>query len=242
MDWTGFMNEAMQALSLSWWNEHWDELTKIMMINIVLSGDNAIVVGLAASRVPQAIRTKVIIGGIGAAVILRIVFAAIAAKLLKVIGLTLAGGLLLLWVCWSMYRQIAGGYEHTLEEVETGEYSAPVVEMGFWAAILQITLADVSMSLDNVLAVAGAARQSTVVLIIGLAVAIILMGVASHLIAKLLVRYHWISWIGLALIVWVALEMIYTGSHEVTCNLYNFGCSETLFDGIVHRLQMLFGR
>lgn len=241
MDWTSFTTELMHAMSLSWWQDHWDELTKIMMINIVLSGDNAIVVGLAASRVPQAIRTKVIIGGIGAAVVLRLIFAGIAAQLLKVIGLTLAGGLLLLWVCWSMYRQIAGGYEHTLEEVETGEFSAPVAEMGFWAAIMQITLADVSMSLDNVLAVAGAARQSTVVLIVGLAVAIILMGVASHFIAKLLVRYHWISWIGLLLIVWVALEMIYTGSHEITCKIYNFGCSETLLDGIIHRTKMLFG-
>lgn len=241
MDWASFVNEAMNAMSLDWWRAHWDELTKIMMINIVLSGDNAIVVGLAASRVPQAIRTKVILGGISAAVILRIIFAAVAAKLLRVIGLTLAGGLLLLWVCWSMYRQLIGGYEHTLEEVETGEFSAPLAEMGFWTAIMQITLADVSMSLDNVLAVAGASRQSIIVLVVGLMVAVLLMGLASHFIAKLLVRYHWISWIGLTLIVWVALEMIYTGSHEITCTMYNFGCSETLLDGIIHRTRLILG-
>ncbi len=98
------------------------------------------------------------------------------------------------------------------------------------------------MSLDNVLAVAGAARQSTVVLVVGLLVGILLMAMASHALARLLVRYHWIAWLGLLMIVWVSLEMIYQGSHEVTCKMYNFGCSETLFDGIIHRFQLLLGR
>jgi len=108
--------------------------------------------------------------------------------------------------------------------------------MSFWSAVGLITLADVSMSLDNVLAVAGAAKGSILVLVIGLAIAIILMAVASHYIANLLVKYPWITWIGLLIILWVALEMIYKGSHEVTCNAFNFGCSETLWQGIKHRL------
>ncbi len=204
----------------------------------MLAGDNAIVVGLAASQVAPQLRAKVIFWGITAAVVLRILFAATTTKLLSIIGLTLAGGILLLWVCWRMYRQISGPAEHSLEDIESGNIAAvpPDKQLSFWGAVWQITLADVSMSLDNVLAVAGVAKGSTLVLVIGLAVAIILMAVASHFIAGLLVKYPWISWVGLSIIVWVALDMIYGGSHEVSCKMYDFGCSETLWQGIKHRL------
>lgn len=226
--------EAQHLVSIDWYRQNFVPLLNIIMIDLVLAGDNAIIVGLAASRVPKAIRSQVIFWGIAAAVVLRILFAAITVQLLTVIGLTLAGGILLLWVCWKMYLQITTGSHHP--DVEGGEQHHHDGEMGFWSAVGLITLADVSMSLDNVLAVAGAAKGSILVLVIGLAVAIILMAVASHYIANLLVKYPWITWIGLLIILWVALEMIYKGSHEVTCNAFNFGCSETLWQGIKHRL------
>jgi YjbE family integral membrane protein len=157
----------------------------------------------------------------------------ITVQLLAIIGLTLAGGILLLWVCWKMYRQITTGDHHGQGDPAQAQVQG---DLGFWQAVGLITVADVSMSLDNVLAVAGAAKGSTLVLVIGLAVAIVLMAVASHFIANLLVKYPWITWIGLLIILWVALDMIYKGSHEVTCNAFGFGCSETLWDGIRHRL------
>jgi len=229
------VEEAGHLLSPEWYRQNFFALTNIIMIDLVLAGDNAIVVGLAASRVPKDIRASVIFWGIAAAVALRILFAAITVQLLSIIGLTLAGGILLLWVCWKMYLQITTGSHHG--DVETGE-PAHNGELGFWSAVGLITLADVSMSLDNVLAVAGASKGSTLVLVLGLAVAIILMAVASHYIAALLVKYPWITWIGLIIILWVALEMIYKGSHEVTCQAFNFGCSETLWQGIKHRLGL----
>jgi YjbE family integral membrane protein len=230
-----FVEEAGHLLSPEWYRANFFALTNIIMIDLVLAGDNAIIVGLAASRVPKEIRSKVIFWGIAAAVVLRIFFAAITVQLLAVIGLTLAGGILLLWVCWKMYLQITTGSHHG--EVEHGEH-APDAELGFWSAVGLITVADVSMSLDNVLAVAGASKGNTLVLVIGLAVAIILMAVASHYIASLLVKYPWITWIGLAIILWVAMGMIYQGSHEVTCKAFDFGCSETLWQGIKHRLGL----
>jgi YjbE family integral membrane protein len=225
------VNEAGNLLSLDWFRENGFALLNIIMIDLVLAGDNAIIVGLAASRVAPEIRGKVIFWGIAAAVVLRILFAAITLQLLAIIGLTLAGGILLLWVCWKMYRQVTSGDMHSGVAV-----AAPDSELGFWNAVGLITLADVSMSLDNVLAVAGAAKGSTLVLVIGLAVAIVLMAVASHFIAGLLVKYPWITWIGLLIILWVALSMIYEGSHEVTCEGFGFGCSETLWEGFLHRL------
>lgn len=225
--------EAQHLVSIDWYRQNFIPLLNIIMIDLVLAGDNAIIVGLAASRVPKEIRSKVIFWGIAAAVVLRIIFAAITVQLLAVIGLTLAGGILLLWVCWKMYLQITTGSHHS--DVEPGE-PTPNGELSFWSAVGLITLADVSMSLDNVLAVAGASKGSTLVLVLGLAVAIILMAVASHYIAALLVKYPWITWIGLLIILWVALGMIYQGSHEVTCKAFNFGCSETLWQGIKHRL------
>jgi YjbE family integral membrane protein len=224
--------EAQHLVSIDWYRQNFVALVNIIMIDLVLAGDNAIIVGLAASRVPKEIRSRVIFWGIAAAVVLRIFFAAITVQLLAIIGLTLAGGLLLLWVCWKMYLQITTGSHHT--HVDPGE--RPAGELSFWSAVGLITVADVSMSLDNVLAVAGAAKGSILVLVIGLAIAIILMAVASHYIANLLVKYPWITWIGLLIILWVALGMVYQGSHEVTCKAFNFGCSETLWQGIMHRL------
>ncbi len=225
---------------MDWLSENAVALFNIIMIDLTLAGDNAIVVGMAASRVAPSMRSKVIFWGITGAVVLRILFSAVAQQLLQVIGLTLAGGLLLLFVSWKMYRQIVGGEEHSLEEVEgkLGQAPDPANEAGFWPALWTILLADLSMSLDNVLAVAGAAGESVGVLVIGLAIAIVLMAVASNYIAKLLSRYPWIAWIGLLIIVFVAIDMIYTDSHKLTCATYGIGCSETLWQGILHRLGL----
>jgi YjbE family integral membrane protein len=198
-------------------------LLQIIMIDVVLAGDNAVVVGLAASRVSPIIRGKVIFWGIAAAVILRILFAGVTMQLLAIKGIMLAGGLLLFYVCWNMYKELRGGHEpepHSLGaaavEDPKGE-GTKIKEMSFWAAVTQITIADVSMSLDNVLAVAGAAKGNTVILVIGLAIAIVLMAIAANYIAKLLATYPWISWLGLAIIVYVAAQMSWTGIHDLGC-------------------------
>ena len=232
--------EIEHALSPAWWHTNWVALLNILMIDLVLAGDNAIVVGMAASRVEKSIRSRVIFWGITAAVVLRILFAATTTQLLAIVGLKLAGGILLLWVCWKMYRQIVSGEDHDVDEdgAAINGAAAGAAALSFSAAVWQITVADLSMSLDNVLAVAGASKGSTLVLVIGLLVSIILMAVASHFIAKLLIKYPWITWIGLIIILWVALDMIYTGSHEVTCKTYEVGCSESLFQGIKHRLGL----
>jgi YjbE family integral membrane protein len=182
-------------------------LAQVLMIDVVLAGDNAVVIGLAAARVPVALRKKVIFWGLVAAVILRIAMATVAVQLLAIIGLTLAGGILLLWVCWRMWRDISGPKAHDVPQIE-GAASAR-------RAILQILVADLSMSLDNVLAVAGAARDHLDVLIIGLLMSVGLMGAAANFIARLLERYRWIAYIGLAIVVYVALSMIYHGWEEV---------------------------
>ncbi len=209
--------EAGHLLSIDWYRQNGIALLNIIMIDLVLAGDNAIVVGMAAARVAPEIRAKVIFWGIAAAVVLRMVFAAITVQLLAVIGLTFAGGILLLWVCWKMYRQITASDQHA-----NASAAGTNGELGFWSAVGLITLADVSMSLDNVLAVAGAANGEPLAIVVGLAIAIVLMALASHYIARLLVRYPWIAWIGLLIILWVALSMIYKGSHEVICRA--FGC------------------
>ena len=233
-----FAVEVGHLVSPDWWRTHAVALFNILMIDLTLAGDNAIVVGMAASRVQKDIRSKVIFWGIAGAVILRILFSSVAQQMLQVIGLTLAGGLLLLFVCWKMYRQIVDSGQPTIEEIESNLTSKTVTgsETSFWSALWTIILADLSMSLDNVLAVAGAAGESRLVLILGLAVAIILMAVASSYIAKLLQRYPWIAWIGLLIILFVALDMIYRDSHKVLCATYNIGCQETLVDTIKHRL------
>jgi YjbE family integral membrane protein len=207
-------------------------LFNVILIDVVLAGDNAIIVGLAASRVAPALRAKVIFWGIAGAVVLRIGFAAITAQLLAIVGLTLAGGLLLLWVCWKMYRQITSANGHS-GGAPDAKSAPPKETLGFRPAVIQIIIADVSMSLDNVLAVAGAAKGSPLVLTIGLAIAIVLMAIASHFIASLLVKYPWITWIGLLVILWVALEMIYEGAHEVGCRAFSsYWCEHDLLSMI----------
>jgi len=182
-------------------------LAQVLMIDIVLAGDNAVVIGLAAARVPPKLRKKVIFWGLAAAVLLRIAMAAIAVKLLAVIGLTLAGGILLLWVCWRMWRDIAGTKHHDAPKIDAGASAR--------RAILQILVADISMSLDNVLAVAGAARDHLDVLIIGLLMSVALMGAAATYIAKLLERFRWIAYIGLAIVLYVAVSMVWHGGSDV---------------------------
>lgn len=181
-------------------------LIQVLIIDLVLAGDNAVVIGLAAARVPPAFRTKVIVAGLATAVLFRLGLAVIAVRLLQVIGLTLAGGILLLWVSWRFWRDIAGQDPHQADLDP---------KMGIGRAIFQIVLADISMSLDNVLAVAGAARQHLDVLVIGLVLSIALMGVAAEMIARLLEKYRWISYLGLAIVVYVALSMIWSGSRDV---------------------------
>lgn len=193
-------------------------LAQVIVIDLVLAGDNAIVVGLAASRVAPELRNKVIFWGIAAAVVLRIAFAAVTVQLLAIIGLTLAGGILLLWVCWKMYREV--GHQPSASSLGAAATSAEVQAagaMGFWSAVTQILIADVSMSLDNVLAVAGASKGHTWILVVGMAVAVVLMAVAANYIAKVLTRYPWVTWIGLLIILYVALEMMWRGSLEVAC-------------------------
>jgi YjbE family integral membrane protein len=183
-------------------------LLQVLMIDIVLAGDNAVVIGMAAARVAPALRNKVIFWGLAAAVVLRVALAAIAVKLLAIIGLTLAGGVLLLWVCWRMWRDIrASSRAH--EEIKLDENA------GLKNAIVQIVVADISMSLDNVLGVAGAARDHLDVLIIGLLLSVALMGAAANVIARLLEKVRWISYVGLVIVLYVAITMVYEGAHQV---------------------------
>jgi len=193
-------------------------LAQVILIDLVLAGDNAIVVGMAAARVDPRLRAKVIFWGVGGAVVLRIMFAVVATQLLAIVGLLLAGGILLLWVCWKMYRDIKAA-SHAMEPAYAGGVGggAEVKTITFSAALIQIVIADASMSLDNVLAVAGAAKGDTAVLVIGLVVAVAFMGLLSHYIAGLLTRHAWIGWIGLAIILYVALDMVWAGSHQVGC-------------------------
>jgi YjbE family integral membrane protein len=182
-------------------------LAQVLTIDIVLAGDNAVVIGMAAARVPAGLRSKVIFWGLVAAVGLRVVLALIAVSLMKVIGLTLAGGILLLWVCWRFWRDISGNQHHQAAFLE--------VNASLRQAITRIVLADVSMSLDNVLGVAGAARDHLDVLVIGLLLSVGLMGAAANVIARLLERFRWISYLGLAIVLYVALSMIWHGGHAV---------------------------
>jgi len=193
-------------------------LLQVIMIDLVLAGDNAIVIGLAAAGLPKEQRGRAILIGIIAATVLRIGFASVTVQLLQIIGLLLAGGVLLLWVCWKMWRELRAGHEHDLDALENqlnadGTPNGPRKTLG--QAIWQITLADVSMSLDNVLAVAGAARDHPTILIFGLALSIALMGLAASFIAKLLQNHRWIAYVGLAIILYVAGDMIYRGALEV---------------------------
>ncbi|MBX3480953.1 MAG: TerC family protein [Caulobacter sp.] len=197
---------------------------QVLMIDLVLAGDNAVAVGLAAGGLPQKDRRKAIIYGLIAAVILRIGFALITVQLMAVIGLLLAGGVLLLWVCWKMWREIREQAVHDEAHAEAtlAGHEAPVRQAkSFGAAFLQILIADVSMSLDNVLAVAGAAREHPGVLVFGLLLSIALMGVAASWIARLLHKQRWIGYVGLAIVLYVALHMIWQGHREVVVRTDN---------------------
>lgn len=185
---------------------------QVLMIDLVLAGDNAIVVGALAAGLPADQRKKVILIGVVAALVLRILFALIVTQLLQIIGLILVGGLLLLWVAWKMWRELHhSGESGGSPEVEGDEHSGVRPAKSFVAAAWAVAIADVSMSLDNVLAVAGAAREHPGILIVGLIFAVALMGVAANIIAKYIERYRWIAYIGLAVIMWVAVKMIYDG-------------------------------
>jgi len=186
---------------------------QVDLIDLVLAGDNAIVVGALDAGLPPAQRKRVILIGTGAALVLRILFALAVTQLLQVVGLILAGGLLLLWVAWKMYRELRDPEPGTAFE----GHGLPRPAKSFAGAAWSVALADVSMSLDNVLAVAGAAREHPWVLVFGLLLAVGLMGIAANLIATYIERYRWIAWIGLAVILFVAGKMIYEGltHHEL---------------------------
>ena len=185
---------------------------QVLMIDLVLAGDNAIVVGALAAGLPAEQRRKVIVIGVLAALVLRIGFALIVTQLLQVIGLILVGGLLLLWVAWRMWRDLHHeGESWGSEEIVGDEHSGLRPAKSFVGAAWAVAIADVSMSLDNVLAVAGAAREHPGILIVGLIFAVELMGVAANIIARYIERYRWIAWIGLAVILYVAVRMIYEG-------------------------------
>ncbi len=197
-------------------------LGQVLFIDIVLAGDNAIVVGMAAAGLPPDQRRKAIFWGIIAATVMRIAFASITVQLLSIVGIVFAGGVLLLWVCWKMYRELRSGASHDPEhegvEALEGEASGPPRKT-LRQAITQILVADVSMSLDNVLAVAGAAKDHPYILIFGLAVSVVLMGVAATFIAKLLDKHRWIAWVGLLVILYVAGSMIYEGTFQIAENV-----------------------
>ena len=191
---------------------------QVLMIDIMLAGDNAIVVGALAAGLPADQRKKVILIGIIAALVLRIFFALLVTQLMQIVGLILAGGILLLWVSWKMYREIRhSGESGGSAEIEGDEHSGLRPAKSFAGAAWAVALADVSMSLDNVLAVAGAAEDHPGILMIGLVLSVALMGLAANVIAKYIDRYRWIAWIGLIVILWVAGKMIYEGfvDHEV---------------------------
>jgi YjbE family integral membrane protein len=216
-------------------------LIQVILIDLTMAGDNAVVIGLAAARVPKPERRKVIFGGLVAAVVLRVVLALMAATILERIGLMFAGGILLLWVAWRLYRDIHHSHDDRIgakaiaNEIPADGSCAPlppqasrkaigaaVPANGAFAAphdvrkaILQIAVADVSMSLDNVLAVAGAAMNHVWVLVVGLMLSVALMGFAASMVAKLLQRHPWISYAGLTIVIYVALRMIYFGSMEI---------------------------
>jgi YjbE family integral membrane protein len=183
-------------------------LLQIAFIDLVLAGDNAIVVGLAVAGLPVEHRRKAILIGLGGAVVLRILFSLVALKLLAILGLTLAGGLLLAWVAWKLFRELRAGAHD-----DNPKIAAKPKTLG--AAVTAILVADVSMSLDNALAVAGAARDNIMILIAGLVLSVALMAVAANWVARLVARFRWIGYVGLCVVVYVAVDMIVRGAREV---------------------------
>jgi YjbE family integral membrane protein len=189
---------------------------QVVLIDVALAGDNAIVIALAARGLPKAQKGKAIFVGIAAATVLRIAFALVTVQLLNVVGLLLAGGLLLLWVCWKMWRELHPARMYAQDGTrQTAPEAPPPQAKTFSQAALQIIVADVSMSLDNVLAVAGAAREHPAVLVFGLILSVAMMGFAAVLISRFLERHRWLAYLGLAVVLYVALEMIYAGSTQV---------------------------
>ncbi len=187
------------------WAQDLITLAQVVLIDLALAGDNAVVVGMAVAGLPERQRRRAILLGIGGATLIRVALGAVALKLLAIIGLLLAGGMLLLWVCWRMFRELRRPHQaHAVTSHKT-----------LREAMVQIVLADVSMSLDNVLAVAGAAHENLAVLVVGLVLSVVLMGVAANLVARLLERYRWIAWVGLLIVLYVALSMIWQGGHQV---------------------------
>ena len=188
-------------------------LAQVLMIDLVLAGDNAVVIGLAVAGLAPEQKRVAVLAGIGFAVVIRIAMAMVALKLLAIVGLTLAGGILLLWVCWKMFRELRRRDAHA-------EGGAPAIAKTPLQAAIQIALADISMSLDNVLAVAGAAHEHPWILVLGLLLSVVLMGIAASVIATQLEKRRWIAWVGLAVVLFVALKMIWEGTHKV---LAHFG-------------------
>jgi YjbE family integral membrane protein len=187
---------------------------QVIVIDLVLAGDNAVIIGLAAAGLPKHQRGPAILVGILAATVLRIAFAFVAIELLAIVGLLFAGGILLLWVCWKMWRELRGPNGAEAEAALSGG-ECHVPQKTFAQAAWQIVAADVSMSLDNVLAVAGAARDHPAALVFGLGLSIVLMGLAASLIARLLNKHRWIAYVGLAIILYVAADMIWRGFWEI---------------------------
>lgn len=183
----------------------WAALAQVLLVDLTLAGDNAVVVGLVVAGLPRERRRGAILLGIGAATVLRVALGAVALRLLEIVGLLLAGGLLLLWVAWKMYRELRGD----------DAAGAPVVAKTLREAVWQILLADLSMSLDNVLAVAGAAEGRLWVLVSGLAISVVLMGVAASLLARVLTRWRWLGWVGLLVVLQIALRLVWDGAWQI---------------------------
>jgi len=200
----------MEFLGLDLGSGQLSALLKVVLIDLVMSGDNAIIIGMAVAGLPAANRTRIIFWGVAGATLLRIGFAAVTTQLLQIIGLTLAGGLLLLWVCWRMFREL----RHA-----SRRHGAVTAEKTLGQAMVQIIVADLSMSLDNVLAVAGAADDRPLVLAAGLIFSVVLMGAAATAISRLLNRWRWIGWVGLLIVLEVALQMIWEGGADVAVRI-----------------------
>lgn len=190
-------------------------LGQVILIDLTMAGDNVVIMGTLTSGLPSRERRRVISLGVALAFVFLIAFALIATQLLKITGLLLAGGLLLLWVAYNMYRELRPGPDISADDPTTTAVEGPPPSKTFLQAAIQVTIADLSMSLDNVLAVAAAARDHPAVLFIGLALSVTFMGVAASFVARLIHRFHWIAWLGLLVILWVALKMIWEGAHQV---------------------------
>jgi YjbE family integral membrane protein len=197
-------------------------LAQVILIDLTMAGDNVVIMGTITSGLPAKERRKVIMLGVAMALVFLIAFALVATQLLKLTGLLLAGGLLLLWVAYNMYRELKPSKVVEADDPDTEAVEGPPRSKTFLRAAIQVTLADLSMSLDNVLAVAAAARQHPAVLFIGLALSVTFMGLAANIVAKLVQRFHWIAWAGLIMILYVAGKMIWEGAHQ-------FGPTAALF-------------